>query len=237
MSGYLPLLLFTHICSTGGLGGAGSAIAKSLIKEGGYVVLFDIAKQSAGEKAAILYGDRALYVRCDITDEDSARRAVKLAAGAFEKKLAGVVHCAGVALAQPWTNRIGDHIGRFKKMLDINTFGTFLINGLVADAINEYYEPEKMANNEFFATKDERGVIINFSSVAKDGIAKVLCYGPTKSGSHGVGVAMSDFLAPSGLYETNGIVRHTHKTQASESTLSVQVSSTVPWWARNLTTS
>ena len=184
--------------STGGLGGAGTAIAKALISDGGYVVLFDVIEQSAGEQAASKHGSRVKYVKCDITNEDDTRRAVKTAAAAFEGKLSGVVHCAGVALAQPWTNRICDHIQRFKKMIDINTVGTFIVNGLVADAINERYEPEKMAKGEFFTTKEERGVIINFSSVAKDGIARVLCYGPTKAGSHGVGVAMSDFLAPSG---------------------------------------
>ncbi|TIA87684.1 hypothetical protein E3P99_03033 [Wallemia hederae] len=184
---------------TGGLGGAGTAIAKALINEGGYAVLFDVVEQSAGEQAASKHGSRVKYVKCDITNEEDTRRAVKTASAAFEGKLSGVVHCAGVALAQPWTNRIGDHIQRFKKMIDINTVGTFIVNGLVADAINERYEPEKMAKGEFFTTKEERGVIINFSSVAKDGIARVLCYGPTKAGSHGVGVAMSDFLAPSGI--------------------------------------
>lgn len=195
-----PLTLFSNKSnSTGGLGGAGTAIAKAIISEAGYVVLFDVIEQKAGETATKAFGDHALYVRCDITDEAISRDAVKIAANAFEKKLSGVVHCAGVALAQPWTNRIGDHIARFKKMLDINTLGTFIINGLVADAINERYEPDKMKNNEFFTTKEERGVIVNFSSVAKEGIARVLCYVPTKAGSHGVGVAMSDFLAPSGI--------------------------------------
>ena len=74
---------------------------------------------------------------------------------------------------------MADSIPDFRKMLDVNTFGTFVINAYVSDAINAQYPT---ASEKLPARVDEgRGIIINFASAAASPYARVLCYGPTKS--------------------------------------------------------
>lgn len=77
------------------------------------------------------------------------------------------------------------------------------MDAIVADAINERYEPLKYASKEFFKTKEERGAIINFASVSgHDCYARNLGYGPTKSAVLGITRTMSDFLGESGMYDS-----------------------------------
>ena len=106
---------------TGGIGGCGKAVAKAILEKGGYVVLFDIVKPEVGAPLAQqISKDRALYVQADISDEDSTKKAVKVASNAFEKKLSGAVHCAGISVKQPWSTRVSDSITNFKNMLKVN---------------------------------------------------------------------------------------------------------------------
>lgn len=106
---------------TGGIGGCGKAVAKAILDKGGYVVLFDIVKaEVAIPLAQQISKDRALYIQADITDEDSTKKAVKVASNAFEKKLAGAVHCAGIAVRQPWSPIVSDSIANFRNALNVN---------------------------------------------------------------------------------------------------------------------
>ncbi|TIC72154.1 NAD(P)-binding protein [Wallemia mellicola] len=186
---------------TGGVGGCGKAVAKAILEKGGYVVLFDIVKDEVAlPLAQEISKDRALYIQTDITDEDSTKKAVKVASNAFEKKLAGAVHCAGIAVRQPWSPIVSDSIANFRNALNVNTLGTYILNAIVADAINERHEPLKYSMKEFFKTKEERGAIINFASVSgHDCYARNLGYGPTKSAVLGITRTMSDFLGESGI--------------------------------------
>jgi len=55
-----------------------------------------------------------------------------------------------------------------------------VINAHVADAINAQYP--KAEGERFFTTDEERGIIVNFASVAgHDLYARCLSYGPTKA--------------------------------------------------------
>ncbi|TIC20808.1 NAD(P)-binding protein [Wallemia mellicola] len=186
---------------TGGLGGAGRSVVTSLLDQGGYVVILDLAEQKAGEEATKhISTDRATYVRTDITNEDSVRNAMSVASEAFEKRLSGLVHCAGVAMTQPWTNRLQESIERAKRLLDINYMGTYITNALFADAVNERFEPEKMASGELFTTKEERGVIVNFSSIAgHQQYGRILAYTGGKAAVNAFSCALADFLGPSGI--------------------------------------
>lgn len=56
----------------------------------------------------------------DITDEDSTKKAVKVASNAFKKKLTGAVHCAGIAVRQPWPPIVSDSIANFRNALNVN---------------------------------------------------------------------------------------------------------------------
>jgi NAD(P)-dependent dehydrogenase (short-subunit alcohol dehydrogenase family) len=67
----------------------------------------------------------------------------------------------------------------FKKTMDINSTGTFIIDACVADAINSQYPDE----GDFPPrTTDERGIIINIASVVGWPVpARCLTYGVSKS--------------------------------------------------------
>ena len=43
-----------------------------------------------------------------------------MASNVFEKKLSGAIHCAGIAVKQPWSTRVSDSIANFKNMLKVN---------------------------------------------------------------------------------------------------------------------
>ncbi|EIM24107.1 NAD(P)-binding protein [Wallemia mellicola CBS 633.66] len=154
----------------------------------------------AGEEATKnINADKAAYVQTDITSEESVKNAMKVASNAFEKRLSGLVHCAGIAMSQPWTNRLEDTIGRSRRLLEINYMGTCITNALFADAVNERFEPEKMASGELFTTKEERGAIINFSSIAgHQPYTRILAYTGGKAAVSAFSRALADFLGPSG---------------------------------------
>ena len=65
-----------------------------------------------------------------------------------------------------------------QKLLHVNTFGTFVVDACIADAVNSQYPDDGP-----FAprVKEERGCIINISSVvAKPVPARCLTYGTSK---------------------------------------------------------
>lgn len=187
---------------TGGTGGIGGATAKFLVAQGAAVALFDVIPNEAGNTFAqgVSADGMAIYLKVDITDSE----AVESAVGKVVEKyglLKGCVHCAGIAVKRPWTNDIADSIPYFKKMLDVNVTGTFIVNAHVADAINKpYNHPDgSSAHAPFWTTDEERGVIINFASAAANPYARVLSYGPTKTAVIGITKSFSDFLGPSGI--------------------------------------
>ncbi|TIC04990.1 NAD(P)-binding protein [Wallemia mellicola] len=158
-------------------------------------------RTKAGEEATKnINADKAAYVQTDITSEESVKNAMKVASNAFEKRLSGLVHCAGVAMSQPWTNRLENTIGRSRRLLEINYMGTYITNALFADAVNERFEPEKMASGELFTTKEERGAIISFSSIAgHQPYTRILAYTGGKAAVSAFSRALADFLGPSGI--------------------------------------
>lgn len=81
--------------------------------------------------------------------------------------------------------------------MHVNTYGTFVVNACVADAINSQYPDDGP-----FAprVKEERGVIINIASVvAKPVPARCLTYGTSKAAVLGLSGALADFLGPFGI--------------------------------------
>lgn len=43
-----------------------------------------------------------------------------MASNVFEKKLSGAIHCAGIAVRQPWSPIVSDSIANFKNALKVN---------------------------------------------------------------------------------------------------------------------
>ena len=82
---------------SGGASGLGYASAKRVIDAGGHAVLLDVNSEQ-GEASAASLGDRAKFIRTDVSDEDAVRAAME-AAKEFMGGITLAVNCAGVANA------------------------------------------------------------------------------------------------------------------------------------------
>ncbi|KAN0059616.1 hypothetical protein ACQY0O_008184 [Thecaphora frezii] len=196
---------------TGGCGGIGSAIATDLLSRSANVVVLDILSPTDGSAKVSTFDQthaKAIYIQTDIADQSSCRAAFdRILAWTREVgKLAGLVHCAGLALRRPWTQSFVETIDGFEKMLRVNTLGTYTINAFTADAINSQYseidESSKKETGSKYPARatEERGVVINFASLAAHGpTGRNLGYGPTKTAILGMTSAFSDFLGPSAI--------------------------------------
>jgi NAD(P)-dependent dehydrogenase (short-subunit alcohol dehydrogenase family) len=94
---------------TGGASGIGAAIAAAFRAEGAAVAVLDVKDDD---------------VRCDVTDEDSVRGAIAQVLDRYGK-LDILVNCAGVALLAPAEDL---DLARWRRTLDVNLTGTFLVS-------------------------------------------------------------------------------------------------------------
>ena len=174
---------------TGGGSGLGAATARLFAQEGASVVLADV-NEEAGEQTASGIGERAKFVRTDVTDEKSVQGAVDAALETFGG-LHGVVNCAGVGPAKKVLGRKGIHpLEDFVRAMQINLVGTFNAIRLGAAA---------MAQNQ--PTGDgERGVVINTASVAAfDGQIGQAAYSASKGGVVAMTLPIARELAEHGI--------------------------------------
>ena len=104
---------------TGASSGIGAAVARLLHEEGATVLLADIDEER-GEQHAAELGDRAAYVRLDVTDEGSWQAAVD---GLVDTRLTTLVNCAGAALRSPL---VDTSVEAFRRLVELNLTGTFL---------------------------------------------------------------------------------------------------------------
>lgn len=107
---------------TGGTGGQGANHVRALHAEGSNVVIGDIDAERGASLSAEL-GDRAHFVRLDVTDEDSWTAAVAETERRFGD-LTTLVNDAGVQ-NPPAVIEDTDH-ATWSRILDINLTGTFL---------------------------------------------------------------------------------------------------------------
>jgi NAD(P)-dependent dehydrogenase (short-subunit alcohol dehydrogenase family) len=171
---------------TGGASGLGAATARLIAREGGKVALADLNEAAGNALAGELGGT---FVKCDVSREEDAQRAVDAALGLG--KLVGLVNCAGVAPAVKTVGKDGPHpLEAFRRTVEINLIGTFNVLRLAAAA---------MAKNEPNA-EGERGVIVNTASVAAfDGQIGQAAYAASKSGVAGMTLPIARDLARSGI--------------------------------------
>src|ERR687898_1345469 len=85
---------------TGGAGEMGSSIARRLVDEGAKVVIADVADGSALADELSRKGD-AVYVRTDVTSEESTEAMARAALDAYGR-IDALVNNAGLFTAKPW---------------------------------------------------------------------------------------------------------------------------------------
>lgn len=157
---------------TGGGSGLGAATARMIAGAGGYAVLAEVNPAAAGAIVSEL-GDRALFIRTDVTDEASAEACIKAASG-MPGPLRGLVNCAGVAIAELALRKGMPHsLASYSRVIAVNLVGTFNMIRLAAAA---------MATLPADAS-GERGVIVSTASVAAfDGQIGQAAYAASKGG-------------------------------------------------------
>ena len=168
---------------TGGASGLGLATVKALLADGAQVVIIDLPS-SNGETVAKELGDRIRFAAADVTDEAAVTEALDLAESLGPLRVA--VNCAGIGNAMKTVSKKGAFpLDAFKKVVDVNLFGTFNVIRLAA---------ERIAKTE--PVDGERGVIINTASVAAfDGQIGQAAYSASKGGVVGMTLPIARDLA------------------------------------------
>ncbi|HTJ06761.1 MAG TPA: 3-hydroxyacyl-CoA dehydrogenase [Caldimonas sp.] len=171
---------------TGGASGLGEGAARMLAANGATVVVADL-QEDRGASVAREIGGR--FVRCDVSQEADAQRAVAEATAAG--KLVGLVNCAGIGPAARTVGREGPHsLALFTKVVSVNLIGSFNMIRLAADAMGRN-EPEPTG---------ERGVLISTASVAAyDGQIGQAAYSASKGGIVGMTLPIARDLSKVGI--------------------------------------
>jgi NAD(P)-dependent dehydrogenase (short-subunit alcohol dehydrogenase family) len=174
---------------TGGASGLGEATARTLHGGGASVVIADV-QAAQGEALARELGERARFVKTDVTSEADGQAAVAAAVSAFGG-LQGLVNCAGIAIGEKTVGKEGPHrLESFARVININLVGTFNMIRLAAEA---------MARGKPNAA-GERGVIVSTASVAAfDGQIGQVAYAASKAGVAGMTLPIARDLSRLGI--------------------------------------
>ena len=174
---------------TGGASGLGRAVAARVVASGGQVVILDL-QDAAGLAVAAELGERAAFLKCDVSRESAVNAAMAAAA----QRLSGInllVNCAGVIGAGRMLGKEGPMAGDFfTRVVHINLIGTFLCDKAAA-AIMQKNPPGE---------DGERGLIIHTSSVAAfEGQIGQVAYAATKAAVAGMTLPIARELARFGI--------------------------------------
>jgi NAD(P)-dependent dehydrogenase (short-subunit alcohol dehydrogenase family) len=115
---------------TGGAGEMGSAIVRRLVGEGAKVVIADIADGSALAQQLSENGD-AIYVKTDVTSEESTAAMARAALDAFGR-IDAIVNNAGLFTAKPWDDLT---LADWRERFAVNVDGTYLATRAVVPAM------------------------------------------------------------------------------------------------------
>jgi len=170
----------------GGASGFGRATTEALAKRGARVAVLD-QPTSKGQQIADDIG--GLFYPLDITDFAGTEQVLAQAVDALDG-LHIAVTTAGGGSAMRTLTKSGPHdLDTFRSMQDLNTVGTFNVSRLAASHMSQN-EPEE----------DERGVIINTSSIAAfEGQIGQVAYTASKAAIAGMCLTMARDLGSLGI--------------------------------------
>ena len=174
---------------TGGASGLGQGVARHVIAHGGRVAILDV-QEGPGQSAAAALGERAAFVRCDVTSEAEVNSSMDIA----KERMGGInllVNCAGVVGAGRVLGKSGPMAGDFfAKIVHINLIGAFLCDKAAA-ALMQHNTPN---------ADGERGLLIHVASVAAfEGQIGQAAYSATKAGLAGMTLPIARELARFGI--------------------------------------
>lgn len=192
---------------SGGAGGLGAATVRRLHRDGLGVVIADLAHEQ-GEALADELGERATFVRTDVTDADSISGALDATATLGTPRYAVIAH-GGFGVTQRVVGRDGtpaDYEG-FTKTIDLYLNGTFNLLRLAAARI--------AADDP--TPSGERGAIVMTASIAGyEGQIGQAAYSAAKAGVIGLTLTAARDLSSAGV-RVNTIAPGTMRTPIMES--------------------
>jgi NAD(P)-dependent dehydrogenase (short-subunit alcohol dehydrogenase family) len=174
---------------TGGASGLGAACVRLLTGGGAKAVIADLNEETGSVLAGEI-GDATLFVKTNVTDEESMQAAVQAAVDHFGG-LHILINCAGIGIAERVLGKNGPHsLASFTRVIQINLVGTF--NAIrLAVAVMVENQPNQGG---------ERGVIINTASVAAfDGQIGQAAYSASKGGIVGMTLPIARDLSRNGI--------------------------------------
>ncbi|KAK4553517.1 hypothetical protein LTR86_009313 [Recurvomyces mirabilis] len=119
----------TIILVTGGLGGIGLAVSRTLLEHCADIVSTDLPDQPPPEEWKSLQdvaqrtGSRLHYISCNATDEHSVANTFQKAEEVARYPIRGLVTLAGISGRSP---AVDYKLSAFQKIMDVNVIGTFL---------------------------------------------------------------------------------------------------------------
>lgn len=183
---------------TGGSSGIGRGIALALAKEGAILGIGDVIEEprEGGKSTAEVIkgnGGRAIFVKTDVSDEDSVKNLVESTVKEFGK-LDIMVNNAGITLMKSALDTSGDE---FLKVLSVNVKGAFL---------GSKYALKHMV-------RAETGKIINLASnFSYNALPNLSAYVTSKTAVLGLTRALAVEYAPLGI-NVNAICPGATKTE------------------------
>ncbi|MFD2046416.1 SDR family NAD(P)-dependent oxidoreductase [Ornithinibacillus salinisoli] len=142
---------------TGGASGLGEATVRKLIDGGGMVAIVDRNETRAKQLLTDLgESDRVFFVQADVTN---AMQVEEMARKVYERfgSINVLINCAGIATPGKVLSHKGTmDLAAFERVIQVNLIGTFNVLRVVSS-----FMKENTTNGQ-----EERGVIINTSSVA-----------------------------------------------------------------------
>ncbi|HEX5340252.1 MAG TPA: 3-hydroxyacyl-CoA dehydrogenase [Gammaproteobacteria bacterium] len=174
---------------SGAASGLGFATCERIVKAGGKVAMLDL-NEVQGREAAGKLGADALFIKTDVSSEQSVNAAVDLAKGAFDN-LQLVVNCAGILGAGRTLGREGPMpTDSFARTIQVNLIGSFNLIKAAAN-IMQHNTPNE---------DGERGVIVNTASVAAfEGQIGQAAYSASKGGVVGMTLPIAREFARFGI--------------------------------------
>ena len=140
---------------TGGVSGLGEACARMLVKNGGRVALLDL-NEDRGNVLTSELGESAIFCKTDVTNDESVSAAIEKTIKAFSA-IHIAINCAGTGAPAKVLGKKGPlSMDAFRRVVDVNLFGTMNVIRLAAEAI---------CRNER-NSDGEKGVVINTASTA-----------------------------------------------------------------------
>jgi len=160
---------------TGGAQGIGFAVVSKLIDAGVRVASWDM--DPVNGKSMEQFGDQAMAVECNVTDFASVKAAHKITSDAFASPSI-LVNSAGIA--GPNATVEDYDVDEWRKVIDVNLTGTFLVNKVCVTAMK----------------KNGYGRILNIASVAgKEGNPNASAYSASKAAVIGLTKSLGKELA------------------------------------------